>query len=136
MTVNQVKVVGLNEFRSALRAAIGKSPVELRKALHKAGEPVIAESRRRIPIGPGRGGHLRDSLVTRVQLTRGRITSKQPYAGGAEWGRFGKWAGWTRRYGSQPRFVWPSLERKGEEVRDIIALELSEILRAFGWFRE
>lgn len=126
----QVVIEGLTGLRRSLREAQGRAPRELTAALKRAGEPIISEASSRMPR---RSGALAGSLTVQVRGTSASIISRVPYGGGAEWGRFGKWAGFAR-YGSPPRFVSPALEAKADEVVRLIAEQLEEIVTVEGWF--
>ena len=124
-----VTIEGLNEFRAALRAAQGVYPRELSKALKRAGEPIVRLAAVRMPRVTGQ---LARSLKVSVRGTRGDIISSAPYAGGAEWGRYGKWSGFNR-YGSPPRFVYPSVEQAQPVMAEVILRELKNVVEIYGW---
>jgi hypothetical protein len=60
--------------------------------------------------------------------------SRVPYAGGAEWGERGRWAGFNK-YGATPRTVWPAIEAQANTVMLIVEYELRNIVEAYGWLR-
>jgi len=120
--------VGLDQFRAALRAAAGQYPKQLTGALKRAEGPIIARASSRMPR---RSGRLASSLSTSVRGSRSEIVSRAPYAGGAEWGRRGKWSGFS---GSTPRYVWPAVESQQQQIADTLAQELRQVIEAFGWF--
>lgn len=124
----QVVIVGLNEFRAALKAAQGTYPRQLTKALKLAGVPVIAKIAARVPY---RTGTLAGSYRASVRGTRASITSRAPYGAGAEWGRFGKWSGFQ---GTPPRFAWPAVEESEEQIAAVMYAELKNVIEAYGWF--
>lgn len=130
MAQGQIIVHGLAEFRAAARAAIGKAPRALTGALRKAGQPILRRARSDVPH---QTGLLSSSLKVSVRSTTGSIVSAAPYAGGAEWGRHGKWAGWVSKHGGPPRFVWPAVESEQDEVIDILDAELKEVITILGW---
>lgn len=128
-----IEIVNLREFRRDLRRAIDARPRELARAIREAGKPALAEARRR---APRRSGRLAASLRIQTRGTSGSIVSRAPYGAGAEWGRRGRWRGFTRNWGSPPRYAWPAIEAKQEEIAEIIFRELRAIVTAHGWFRE
>lgn len=129
MAQGVIVVDGLNEFRAALRVAIGKAPRALTAALKRGGEPILAEARAQ---APRLTGALAGSLRASVRGTNADIVSRVPYAGGAEWGRYGKWSGFS---GAPPRFVWPAVESQADLAMNVIAEGLRDVLTAHGWFR-
>lgn len=125
-----VVVEGLSEFRRAVRTAAGRFPRELPLALKKAGVPIVAQA---AAMAPRLTGRLASGYKVSVSGTRASVVSSVPYAGGAEWGQFGKWSGFAR-YGPAPRFVGAALESREAEVLLIVDLELRDIIEAYGWF--
>lgn len=121
-------IEGLTQFRAALRAAEGAYPRLLTQALKRAGEPVIGAARSAVPH---RTGALAAGFKTSVRGSRGDIVSSVPYAGGAEWGSRGKWAGFP---GSPPRYVAPALEARVDLMANLILDELKNVVEAYGWF--
>lgn len=122
-------VAGLTELRAALKAAQGRAPRELTKALKRVGEPVV---RAAAAAAPYRSGTLSRSYATSVRGSTASIVSKAPYGAGAEWGKFGKWRGFMR-YGGPGRFAWRALEAD-TELPERLTHELSDVLSANGWF--
>lgn len=122
-----VTIQGINEFRAAVRKAAGAAPKEIPLALKRAGIPIIAQA---AANAPHRTGRLAGGYKVAVRGTTASIVSSVPYAGGAEWGQFGKWAGFE---GAPPRFVWPAVESQEEIVQLIIEHELLEIIGIYGW---
>lgn len=130
MAESVVAIEGVNEFRAALRAAQGTAPRALTAGLKKAGIPVVRMAQARMPH---RTGTLAGSLKVSVSGTKGSIVSSAPYAGGAEWGRYGKWSGWVSRYGAPPRFVWPTVELAHDVIAALVLAELKQVVEIYGW---
>lgn len=122
-----VTIQGINEFRAAVRKAAGAAPKEIPLALKRAGVPIIAQA---AASAPHRTGRLAGGYKVAVKGTTASIVSSVPYAGGAEWGQFGKWAGFE---GAPPRYVWPAVESQEEAVELIVEHELLEIIGIYGW---
>lgn len=122
-----VTVEGINEFRAAVRKAAGAAPKEIPLALKRAGVPIVAQA---AANAPHRSGRLAGGYKVAVKGTTASIVSSVPYAGGAEWGQFGKWAGFE---GAPPRYVWPAVESQEEIVELIVENELRDIIGIYGW---
>ncbi len=122
-----VTVEGLNEFRAAVRKAAGAAPREIPLALKRAGVPIIAQA---ASNAPHRSGRLASGYKVAVRGTTASIVSTVPYAGGAEWGQRGKWAGFE---GAPPRYVWPAVEAQEATVELILENELRDIVGIYGW---
>jgi hypothetical protein len=133
---SNVVIVNLNEFRAAIKASQVGMPLALPAALKTGGAPILAQLSTTVPTGTASWDHhpglLRSSYGTSVRLTTASITSKAPYAGGAEWGTRGKWSGFGK-YGGPPRFASKAVEDKAEEVAGIIYEELSRLTSILGW---
>jgi hypothetical protein len=122
-----VTVTGLNEFRAAVRKAAGAAPREIPLALKRAGVPILAQA---ASNAPHRSGRLAAGYKVAVKGTTASIVSSVPYAGGAEWGSRGKWAGFE---GAPPRIVWPAVEAQEGSVELILENELRDIIGIYGW---
>ena len=124
-----VTIIGLREFSAAVRLAQGRYPSEVSRALAHAGAPVLARVH---AVVPHSSGALAAGYRISVRGTKAQVVSSVLYAGGAEWGRYGKWSGFLR-YGSPGRFVWSSVEANKERIQAVIAQELAEIVTILGW---
>lgn len=124
-----VYVQGLTEFRNALKQVSSAAPRELAKGIKVAGEPLKTATAQKVPR---RTGQLAAGYAIQVRATTGSLINKVAYAGGAEWGRRGKWAGFDR-YGVAPRFGGAMLQDRAEEIQDVLTRELEEILTLMGW---
>lgn len=121
-------IVGLEQFRAALRAAQGAAPTLLTAGLKRAGEPVLRMIQ---ATAPRRTGRLASGYRTSVRGSRASIVSSVPYAGGAEWGARGKWRGFP---GSPPRNVAPTIERNLDLIAEAVLNEMRDVVEAYGWF--
>lgn len=124
-----VYVQGLTEFRNALKQVSSAAPRELAKGIKAAGEPLKQGAAAKVPR---RTGQLAGGYAIQVRATTGAVINKVAYAGGAEWGRRGKWAGFDR-YGAAPRFAGAVLQDRAGEIQDALTRELDEILTIMGW---
>ncbi len=122
-----IRIEGINEFRAAVRKAAGAAPREIPLALKRAGVPIVAQA---ASNAPHRSGRLASGYKVAVKGTTANIVSTVPYAGGAEWGQRGKWAGFE---GAPPRYVWPAVEAQEATVELIVEHELLEIIGIYGW---
>lgn len=126
-TTSGIVIVGLAEFRAAATRAAAANPRLITSGLKKAGVPIVAEIASR---APRRTGRLAAGFSTAVAGPRADIVSRVPYAGGAEWGSRGKWAGFA---GSPPRFVVPSIEARLDAAALILEHELRDVISIYGW---
>ena len=125
-----VEVVGLREFRAALKAAEDAIPKELTVALKKAGETVVLPAvRGRAAV---RSGRLRAGYAVRAAGATARLVNREPYGAGAEWGTHKKWKGFMR-YGGPGRFGWKAIEERADQLEEAIYTELQELITVHGW---
>lgn len=130
MAQTGVVIVGLTEFRAAIRAASYSAPSALTKALKVAGEPIVKESSQ---LSPVRSGRLAGGYKTQVRGSVGNIVNRVPYAAGAEWGQHGKWTGF-QKYGARgSRFAGQAVDTKAEETMLAIYASMYEIASIYGW---
>jgi hypothetical protein len=132
MTTSGIVVENLAAFRSDLRAALGAAPRELSAAIKAAGVPVQS---RASSLAPQRTGRLAASYRISVRGSTGSVTSSAPYGGGAEWGRRGKWSGFTRYGAPGERFAGKAVADKEDEIARILDEGLREIIEIRGWAR-
>ena len=124
-----IVVVGLKEFRAAVKAADVLAPKAIAAGLKAAGAPILAQARANAP------GRVGSSLTVATAGPKASIVSTLAFQGGAEWGQRGKWAGWVSKYGSPPRFVYPAVEAKAQEAGLILMRELEQVITIMGWAR-
>lgn len=128
-------VEGLAEFRRALRAAeSGLSGRDLAKAIKAGGEPALREASALAPVGPT--GGLSKGYKVRTRGNTGYLTSRVPYAAGADWGLHGKWSGFTK-YGPQgERFAGRAVDTKADEIGEAMSEALRDLLTLAGWAKD
>lgn len=130
MAVSGVQIVNLAAFRADIRRAISSTPTEMTKALKLAGEPVRVDAS---ALSPRRTGTLAGGYKTSVRGATGSIISRVPYAGGAEWGRFGKWAGFAKYGEPGGRFAGKAVDEKADEIVAILTEGLNDVLTIYGF---
>lgn len=129
-----VKVIGLKEFRQALKQSADANPRELTKVLKDAGSVIPPRIQRHAPRA---SGELAGS-VGRVQAsgTKGRIPIKARHATFAEFQKKGAYgATMSSRYGGTPRFGYRAVEESVNEVTDRIYDGMEQIITIHGWAR-
>lgn len=138
-----IEVVGLAELRRALRASGSGLTRELPKALRLAGKPPLDKARSlagRTSSSPRSTGALQRSYKIRTAGTSAFLASSVPYGAGAEWGLYGKWAGF-RKYpgveaGGRGRFAWAAVLTEREAITAVLTRALEDLLRLQGWANE
>lgn len=134
-----VEIEGLAEFRRALKKVNQDLPKDMRATMRReVADPVAMRVRAKVPVGPGKGGHWRDTIrggATQrnayVQWGRAKI----PYAGWMEFGgqlpskRSGKPARYVRRRVGRGYYVHPEVERARPLAGQAAQRALQQVMR-------
>lgn len=133
-----VRITGLRELRRNLKQMDRTLPKSIRLAGNKAAEIVVRHAKPRVPIGPGRGGHARDSI---------RVASTQSSVGVAEGGRRFAYMPWLdfggsinkhtgnptyRHFYTDGRYIWHAFAQHKQEVLDTYQDALADAARDAG----
>jgi hypothetical protein len=104
-----VKIEGLKELRTSLKAISKELPKELTKLNKAAAELVSPEAQSRAPV---RSGRLRDAVKPGATQTGGFVkVSGLPYVGPIV-------GGWPKHNIKANPFLWNALDAKTDEVVD------------------
>lgn len=118
------EIEGLRELRKALKET-GDDLADLREANRSAGELVVHEAWRHVPV---RSGALRDTIRTAAQLGFALVrsgTARVPYAGPIHFG----WAA----HGIEPNpFLYDAVDARQQEVVDTYWRSLGHIIEDKG----
>ena len=132
-----VIVRGQEEFMAALHKAQRDAYRQAQQGIRTAGQVVLQATRQNAPVGGGRDPHpgkLKSSYRVSVRGLYGRIVSSAPYAGGAEWGRKGKWKGFAK-YGAPGRIALKAVEETAGRIAVTITAALKDVIALGGWAR-
>lgn len=131
-----VKVEGLRELRAALGKADRNAPKALDRALKDAAQLVVNDAKRRIPLGPPAGGHVRSS-VRSAKVSHG----VEVRAGGARYpyymwlefgGRVGRRHATKRDRVKSGRYLRPAFLARQKRVNRACSRAVARALRAAG----
>jgi hypothetical protein len=132
-----IQIQGLAEFRRDLRRA-GEGTKDATAVMKKAGQVVLAKAAGYAPKGDvGRGdkhpGQLAGSGKIMAAGTKGRVVFRQAYAAGAEFGSHRRWTGFDR-WGATPRYGYRALNETTDQIAQIVADGMAEVVSMYGWF--
>lgn len=132
-TVAPIKVKGLREFQAALKAMDGESQKQLRVALNKASDLVVAGASRRVPRRSGKAAaSIRASSSQREARVMGG-SKKVPYYGWLDFGgRVGKQHATKRPYVSGGRYMYPAYVAAQTEILAALEAALADLARNAG----
>jgi hypothetical protein len=132
----QVEIRGLREFRAQLRRLDAAAPEAASRASKRSAELVIDHARPRIPTGPARNGHARDTLravdAGRRSFVRAGGESHPYYPWLDFGGRVGIRASVRREYIKEGRYIFPAYSAVFPQIKNVIDDELREATRAAG----
>lgn len=134
--VEVIAVEGLREVQHALRALDSEAPKGLRVAHNRAAEIVVAEAKPRVPLGPGRRGHARDSIRVASTRTASRVKAggaRNPYYAWLDFGgRTGRKRSVRRPFIKEGRYIYPAFKAKRPEVQAALEDALHDVIRDAG----
>jgi hypothetical protein len=127
-----VRIIGLNEARRSLTGFERSLPRALRQAAGEAADMVVTRSRGRVPTGPGRNGHARDSIRKKVSGLEVTVVEGGPAYPYMPWLDFG---GTIRKNSKKPvrrpffksgRYIWNVYENSSRQITDILESALRQ----------
>jgi hypothetical protein len=132
-----IQIQGLAEFRRDLRRA-GEGTKDATAVMKKAGQVVLAKAVGYAPRGTTESGDkhpgaLAGSGKILAAGTKGRVVFRQAYAAGAEFGSHGRWQGFDK-WGATPRYGYRALNETTDQIAQIVADGMADIMSVFGWF--
>lgn len=136
MTTPTIKVTGLREFRKQLRTVDRDLPKGLRLAGNAAAQIIVDWARPRVPIGPGKGGHARDSIKVASTGKAVRVQGggkRYPYYPWLDFGgRVGRGRGSTRPFLKTGRYIWAAYASNDKAVAQRLESELLRLATRAG----
>lgn len=135
-TVEQVKITGLRDLQAALRAMDGESQKKLRLVLNKVAQLVVDDAAPRVPLGPGKGGHARNTLKPmssqrEVQVRGGgKRSSYYPWLDFG--GTVGRHRSVKRSFLHKGRYIYPAWDRKRDDAIDLLQKSLVDLAQEVG----
>lgn len=136
MTYSRIKVTGLREFRSGLRRMDKSLPKALRVAGNRAADLIVAEAKPRVPLGPGKGGHARDSIRAASTQASARVaggSKKFAYFGWLDFGSRKKYPHLPERpFLKKGRYIWRAFADVRPRVQDELHDALTEVAESAG----
>ena len=134
---NAIKITGLNEFRAAMQKLGTTGSEAIAKIVsHEAAQLIVTRTKPKIPLGPGRGGHARNTLKV---VTNGIISEVE--AGGPNfsyypWLDFGGRVGINQSVRRQRikggRYVWATYDDMKPEINKQMESALNAALKEAG----
>lgn len=131
-----VRIRGLKEVRAALRRFGGNVPEETRTAAQRAAELVIAHAKPRVPVGPARAGHARDTMRLVDAGGRWCVTAGDAAHSYYPWldfgGRVGIRNSVKRTYIKSGRYIYPAYKAVSPAIEEEMADAVRRAARSAG----
>lgn len=136
MAGTPIKLKGLAPIVTGLKQLGSRGVKALETAGMNAAEMIVSKAKPLVPLGPGIGGHARDSL-------RAQKGPKGPEAIGGgprfpyyPWLDFGGRVGINRSvkrpFIREGRFIWPTYNKHEADIEDMMRDELIDVLKKAG----
>lgn len=131
-----VQVHGWREVRAALGSFRGQLPGEVRDAVRESAQVVARDARSRVPLGPGRDGHVKSTV--RAVAGRGGYSVRgggngYPYYQFLEFGgRVGRNRSVYRPRRKAGRYIYPALMRNDARIRRMMSEGVERAARRAG----
>lgn len=131
-----IRVEGMNEWNRALRRLDSEAPKALRIAHNKAAQIVVDTARPRVPLGPGKGGHAKDSIRVASTRTSTRVKAGSKRIPYYPWLDFGGSVGPKRSvrrpFIKEGRYIFAAYNDNKPEIADTLKRELEAVINAAG----
>lgn len=128
VVIDPIKIGGLRDLQSGLKAADGESQKQIRLVLNEAADVVVGHAR---PLMPRRSGRLVGSLKAASGQREASVKlggAKVPYAGWIEFGgRVGRDQSVVRRFVRGGRHVYPAVAAREVELTKIMGDGLTRL---------
>ena len=132
----RVQVHGWPEVRAKLGNLRGQLPAAVRAATKDSAQLVVNDAKRRMPIGPGKGGHARSSVrsaaTSRGTDVRGGGKRYKYYCWLEFGGRVGKKNSVYRKRVKKGRYIYPALDAQRALMRRTLSRNLERAARRSG----
>ena len=129
-------VTGDKEFQKRLRGAARAFPEESKDIALDVAEMVALFARRKVPLGPARNGHVRNSLEGKVRRGTPVVDGGGPgfpYYGWLEFGgRVGIDRSVFRSREPDGRYIYPTVFQRRAQAEEIMADGLAQLMRRHG----
>lgn len=131
-----VQVHGWGEMRARLGALRGQLPAAVRAAARDSAQLVVRAAQRRMPLGPGRGGHARSSIRSAATSRGTEVRGGDPRFSYYPWlefgGRVGRKKSVKRARVKRGRYIYPALSAQRALMRRALSRNLTRAARSSG----
>lgn len=131
--VKAIAVEGMKDLQAALKAMDGESQKEIRVALNRVAETVVAGAARRVPVRSGRARASLKAASSQRETRVGAGGRKAPYYGWLDFGgRIGRDKSQRRPFVAGGRYIWPAVAANREALARAVDEQLKSLARSKG----
>ena len=131
-----IHIDGLKEFVRDLKRIDGDLPKAVRLAGNRAAQLIVDDAKPKVPVGPSKNGHARDTLKTKSTRTTVRVqggSKRNPYYAWLDFGgKVGRNKSINRPFKRSGRYLWASWSAKSEDAIKEYERALVEIVESAG----
>lgn len=136
MAGEEIRVEGLREFVRGLKQVDSDLPKAARLANNKAADIVVGYAKPKVPRGPGKGGHVVNTIKAKSTRTAARVSGggkKFPYYGWLDFGgRVGRNRSVRRPFMQEGRYIWRAYADHSGEAYRVYIDALLDVARQAG----
>lgn len=134
--IEPIEVEGLQRLSRSLRALGDDAPKALRIAGNSAAKIVVDAAKPRVPLGPAKGGHARNSIKAASTRTQARVSAGGKKFSYYPWLDFGGSVGpgkaSKRPFLKEGRYIWKAFADHRLDVEDELRTQLEDIASRAG----
>lgn len=134
--IEPISVEGLRRLSRQLRQIDSDAPKALRLAGNEAAGIVVSAAKARVPLGPAKGGHARNSIKAASTRTQARVSAGGTKFSYYPWLDFGGTVGpgkkSKRPFLKQGRYLWKAFADHREDVETRLRTQLEDIAQRAG----
>lgn len=132
----RIRVEGDTELAARLKRANRAVPDQVKKIGLDIADMIAAFARRKVPLGPGRGGHVKSSIEGKVRRGLPVVDGGGPgwpYYGWLEFGgRVGINRSVFREKVPDGRYIVPTVVERRAQIEDLMEEGMNDLFRRYG----
>lgn len=132
----RIQLIGDKAFQKQIKGAARALPEETKKIGLDIAEMIAAFTRRKVPIGPGRNGHVRNTIVGKIRRNLPVVDGgdlAHPYYG---WLEFGGHVGIDRSVFREKepdgRYIVPTTVERRAQIDEMMHDGIETMMRRYG----
>lgn len=132
----RIRVEGDQALAARLKAANRAAPEAVKKIGLDIADMIAAFARRKVPIGPGRNGHVKSTIEGKVRRGLPVVDGGGPGWPYYGWLEFGGHVGINRSVAREKRvegrYIYPTVRERHAQIDDLMNEGLADLMRRHG----